>query len=248
MERPRVLVAGPDRLDGYLRPYCLAVEAAGGDPVRAWPRRATLRQSGDLAAFAAGFAGLLLPGGVDVEPSRYGEAPHPELGATDAELDEVQIALARHALESGWPTLAICRGAQVLGVAAGGALFQDLPSQLPSAVVHRLGDPHPKDALAHQIALDPGSRLAALVGTTRLTVNSRHHQAIRDAVDSSLGPLRVVGRAPDGVVEAIESSDLPFLVGVQWHPENLVRNSAEARALFRAHVGACRHATCRAGQ
>ena len=242
MSRSRVLVAGPDRLDDYLRPYVRAVEFGGGEGVRAWPEENHREPIADLLA---SFDALLLPGGLDVDPARYGEAPHPKLGDTDPELDEGQIALARAALAIGLPTLAICRGIQVLGVAVGCTLYQDLPSQRPSSVVHRR--PKPKDALVHEVEIDPPSRLAAIVGAGRQPVNSRHHQAVRGDAGVAVGPLRVVGHAPDGVVEAVEHPDLPFFIGVQWHPENLVATRPEALALFRAFVAAGGHATCRAG-
>jgi len=243
---PRILVAGPDRLDDYLRPYCEALRRAGADPARAWPTPDALADGADLQRFLAGYHGLLLPGGADVEPWRYGQAPHPMLGATDAELDEGQLALARLALRSGFPTLAICRGIQVVAVAVGAILCQDLPAQRPSAVRHRV--PTPKDALSHEVELEPDSRLAALCGPGRFPVNSRHHQAVQDGERAGwVGPLRVVARAPDGVVEGIESPDHPFAVSVQWHPENLVDGRPEARRLFRGFVSACGRASCRQG-
>jgi putative glutamine amidotransferase len=237
--KPRILVAGPDRQDGYLRTYVSALTLAGADARRAWPVAG--RFPGSVGDWLAEYDGVVLPGGVDVMPSLYGEEPHPMIGDTDEELDRVQVALANHALATGFPLLAICRGAQVLGVAAGGTLYQDLPSQRPSVVNHQIREP--KDALAHEVKVDAASQLAGVTGLTRFSVNSRHHQAVR-CDEEWLGPLRVVARAPDGLVEAVEHPMHPFLIGVQWHPENLAAGHVEALALFRGFVVACGHATC----
>jgi putative glutamine amidotransferase len=239
--RPRILLAGPDRQNDRLRAYREALELAGATPVRDWPRMEVIGDHEGLRAFLHSFDGLLLPGGADVEPEHYGEVRH-GCEATDAELDRVQLALARLILGDGFPTLAICRGIQVLGVAAGGGLYQDLPSQHPSAVNHRVKEP--KDALAHAVELDPASRLAAVSGSTNLAVNSRHHQAVRDGTGENerewVGPLRIVARAPDGVVEGLEHPRHSFVVAVQWHPENLVGSGTEALRLFEEFVEACR--------
>ncbi len=237
----RVLVAGPARLHDYLAPYCEALEAVGAVPVRDWPTKDALRDEAALRAFLERFQGLLLPGGADVEPWRYGEAPIPELGKTDAELDEGQLALAGLAMRSDLPTLGICRGIQVMAVAAGVGLYQDLPAQQPSNVAHEVRTT--RQTLAHEVEVAPGSRLASLCGAARFAVNSRHHQAIRaDGRAEWVGPLRVVARAPDGIVEGIEGPDHRFLVAVQWHPENLVERHPEAAGLFRGFAAACGHA------
>ncbi len=250
---PRILVPGPARLDGYFRPYFDALRLAGGEPVRAWPSPDEPGDPEEASRCLADFQGLLLPGGADVEPRRYGEPPAPELGATDPELDEGQLSLARAALERALPILGICRGFQVLVVAAGGRLYQDLPSQRPSSVPHRV--PEPKWALAHEVRVDSSSRLAALCGVGPFPVNSRHHQAVRMPEDGELagspgnthlapGPLRPTAWAPDGLVEGLEHPGRPFCVAVQWHPEDLMESRPEAGALLRGFVSACRHATC----
>ena len=243
---PRILVLGPERLDDYLRPYCEALHQVGAEPVRAWFASETPSDVAGLQRFVESYHGLVLPGGPDVEPWRYGEKPHRRLGRTDPELDEGHLAMAGFALRSSLPTLAICRGIQVIAVAARAALYQDLPSQRPSAVAHRA--PKPRDALAHEVEVERDSRLAALCGSRRFPVNSRHHQAAREGETAGwVGSLRVVARAPDGVVEGLEDPDHPFLVAVQWHPENLVEARPEARDLFSGFVAACRHATCYEG-
>jgi len=152
--------------------------------------------------------------------------------------DEYEIALARQALAHRLPLFAICRGAQVLNVAAGGTLFQDLPSQHPAPLTHSLVEP--KTAVAHDIAVSPKSCLAVLMRAEldsqgRIAVNSRHHQSVKD-----LAPGFVASATgPDGVIEAIEKPDAPFCVGVQWHPENFWQ-TGEFSTLFSGLVGAAR--------
>jgi putative glutamine amidotransferase len=183
----------------------------------------------------AGIDGLVLTGGGDVDPHLYGQEPHPTFSPDDAGRDEAEIALARAALAARMPMLAICRGVQVLNVAAGGSLVQDIPSAIPQALDHRVESS--PSAIAHDVWVTAGSQLAQLLaerldGDT-LAVNSRHHQAVQD-----VAPGFVVGAtAPDGVIEAIEAPALPFCVGVQWHPENFWR-TGEFRALFEGLVAA----------
>ena len=232
-----ILVAGPPDRESYLRPYLAALRAAGAEPTLAWPDAETRGDRARLRDLLGRFSGLLLPGGKDVEPWRYGEQPHPGLGDVDPNLDEGELALARLAVEADFPTLAICRGIQVLGVAVGGTLYQDLPSQRPGGLSHRVTPP--PNALAHDVDVTVGSRLHEVLGSTRLAVNSRHHQAVRADGGDRVGELRIVARAPDGVVEGLEAAGLRFVVGVQWHPENLVEESVEARRLFGGFVEAC---------
>lgn len=158
--------------------------------------------------------GVLLTGGVDVDPVIYGETPHPTV-ETDAARDDYEIALAKLAIERDVPLLAICRGVQVLNVAAGGTLIQDLPSQHPSSIAHSITEP--KNSIAHPVEITPGTCLSVLLGApTSIDVNSRHHQAVKDTAPEFV----VAAVSPDGVVEAIERPESAFCVGVQWHPEN----------------------------
>lgn len=160
--------------------------------------------------------GLLLTGGADVDPVHYGEEDrHPTL-SLEAGRDDYEIALARTAMERDMPVLAICRGVQLLNVAAGGTLYQDLPSQFPSSVDHRIKEP--VDQAVHTVKIDASSRLARLVGADAgdVSVNSRHHQAVRKVAPGFVA----VAHADDGVVEGIEQPEKTFCVGVQWHPEN----------------------------
>jgi putative glutamine amidotransferase len=176
--------------------------------------------------------GVLLTGGVDVDPREYGEAPHPTV-EIDPARDAFELALARETLARNLPLLAICRGAQVLNVAAGGTLIQDLPSQHPSKLNHSLTTP--KHAIAHDVTIAPATCLATLLGSGTVAVNSRHHQAVKDTAPGFI----VSATAPDGVIEAIERPDASFCVGVQWHPENFVA-TGEFRPLFDQLVRAAR--------
>jgi putative glutamine amidotransferase len=184
-----------------------------------------------------GIGGLLLPGGGDVEPARYGQEPHPSLVDVEPLRDEFEIALVREARSRNLPIFAICRGLQVLNVAFGGTLVQDIPSQVPGALEHRLAvPPHEAFALAHEVWIDKDTRLARLMserlgGADTCDVNSRHHQAVKQVAPN----LHVSATAPDGVIEAIEDPSAPFCLAVQWHPENFWR-TGEFRPLFETFV------------
>jgi len=185
---------------------------------------------------------LVLTGGEDVSPARYGEAPHPALGRISDERDAAEIALVQAAHELRVPTLAICRGVQILNVALGGTLIQDIPSQVGAEINHDPDTPRTSQSHGAEIATD--SRLARALGVTRMQVNSVHHQAIRRVAPT----LRVVATAPDGVIEAVETApdDPWWCVGVQWHPEDLFDRSELDARLFSALAGATSGATAAA--
>lgn len=207
----------------WLRPdYRSALERAGA-------RIRELTPASPLPEALDGCDGVLLTGGVDVEPSEYGEAAHPTV-ETDPVRDAYELALTREALARDLPVLAICRGAQVLNVAAGGTLVQDIPSARPGALPHQIE--HPASAVAHDVQVPEGTCLARLLdrrlGHDRtVAVNSRHHQSIKDTAPGFV----VAAMAPDGIVEAIEKPAARFCVGVQWHPENFWQ-TGEFRELF----------------
>jgi putative glutamine amidotransferase len=186
-----------------------------------------------------GADGLLLTGGDDVAPTRYGEERHPATTEVPPERDEFELALVALARKKGLPIFAICRGIQVLNVACGGTLIQDIPTQLTGALEHRFKvPPHQPFDLAHEVWLEKDSLLAKLMrerltGGDSLEVNSRHHQAVKDVAKG----FRSVATAPDGVIEAIEDPSVPFCLGVQWHPENFWR-TGEFRALFEGFAAA----------
>ena len=190
-----------------------------------------------------GMDGLLLTGGDDVAPTRYGEQAHPAVKEVAPERDEFELALVQEARRRGMPILAICRGMQVLNVASGGSLVQDIPSQVTGAIDHRQQvPPHQSFDMAHEVWVDKDSLLAKLlrerlVDADTCSVNSRHHQAVKRLAEG----FKVSATAPDGVIEAIEDSSGAFCVGVQWHPENFYR-TGEFRPLFEGFVeAAARH-------
>ena len=175
-----------------------------------------------------GMAGLVLTGGEDVNPARYGVNPRPELGDVHDDRDAFEMALVEAARARALPTLAICRGVQILNVALGGTLLQDIPSEWTNPIVHD-GD-WKRTARVHEVDVVPGSRLAQALGTERPVVNSMHHQAV-----AAVAPqLATVARAPDGIVEGVEwPTDDWWMIGVQWHPEELIGTSEPwDRALF----------------
>ena len=186
-----------------------------------------------------GVGGLVLTGGDDVGPQRYGESPHPAVTEVAPERDVFEIALVQEARRRGLPILAICRGIQVMNVAAGGTLVQDIPSQVIGALTHKLAvPPHASFEYAHDVWVDDASLLAKLLqerlnGSDSCAVNSRHHQAPKTIAPG----FRVVATAPDGIVEAIEDPTARFCLGVQWHPENFWR-TGEFRPLFEGLVEA----------
>lgn len=179
--------------------------------------------------------GLVLTGGEDVAPRRYGAEPHPSVDDVHELRDECELALVRAARERGIPTLAICRGIQLANVAFGGTLVQDIPSERRGADCH---DPHAaRDRRVHLVHVDDGSTLAGALGARRITTNSMHHQSVDRLGDH----LRVSARSTDGIVEGIEWADSSWwMVGVQWHPEELVRDPEPwDRQLFAAFARRC---------
>jgi len=215
---------------GMREDYARSVELSGAIPVVLPSQRPE-----DAAALLDRLDGLLLSGGIDVDPSLYGRPRHPKLGRVDRRRDDFELALTREALARDLPILAICRGHQVLNVATGGTLLQDIPSELKGAVTHDA--PGRRTRRSHAIDVDPASKLGEILGGGPLAVNSFHHQAV-DRLGRGLSPA---GRCPeDGVVEALEAADRRFVVAVQWHPESFWDDPVSFQPLFDAHVEACR--------
>lgn len=210
--------------------YALAVAAAGGAPVLV-PPLDPIEHGAALDRILASLDGILFPGGVDVHPRHFGEERHPTV-TVDEQLDALELWLARWAVEHELTTLGICRGQQLLNVALGGSLVQDLPSE---GVRHPQSAPAQRDELAHAVEVEDGSRLAEILGARRFRANSFHHQAVR-----RLGRgLKPVAWSEDGVVEGVESTEHPWLLAVQFHPEDLVESHEPSRRLFAAFVAAC---------
>jgi putative glutamine amidotransferase len=210
-------------------PYCDAVLASAGAPALI---SCTLPVE-SLPKLFERLDGLILTGGGDVHPRFYDETPIDALDSFDERRDQAEIALARWAMDVSLPTLGICRGVQVMNVALGGTLHQDISQQIPSALDHDHRD-QARDKLAHTVVLDPTSRLTGLLKEDSLWVNSRHHQALK-----RLSPeLRRSAWSEDDLTEAVEVPGHPFALGVQWHPEALP-DRPESRALFRGLIEAC---------
>jgi putative glutamine amidotransferase len=212
--------------------YTAAVAAAGGLPI-AIPLNLPEDALKDLCRR---LNGLLLAGGGDVDPVHYDEDPHPALGGLDPARDRVELMMARWALEDGIALLGICRGIQTLNVAAGGTLYQDIPTQYPGAVHHSYDlSESPWERPTHGVRLAGDSYLANCLAATDLRTNSFHHQAVKQVAPG----FTVTGWAEDGLIEAIEDPTAPyFTVGVQWHPEAMTHVDAAARRLFAAFVEA----------
>lgn len=226
-----------DYADGTRRPiycnnraYVHAIEYAGGVPILI----PFLDDFTLLDTLLPRLDGLLLSGGVDIDPVVYEEAPHPLCDQPDKELDELELRLANWALQEDIPTLGVCRGIQILNVALGGTLYQDIDDLCPGSLHHSQRQ-HPRDYLAHRVNVLPGSRVEQLLGPDSFMVNSLHHQAIhtpgRDVVIS--------GTADDGIAEMLEVTGRRFIIAAQFHPEEIYLKEAASARLFAAFVQAC---------
>jgi putative glutamine amidotransferase len=207
--------------------YVEAVRKAGAIPVLIPP------QPENAAEVVEQLDGILLAGGEDADPALYNEERHPTVTDTmDPRRQGNDVALARAARERGIPTLGICLGMQVMNVAAGGSLVQDIDSQVGTEIQHAS---RPENRARHDVLVEQGTRIASILPATELNVNSSHHQAVRNLAEG----LRITAHAPDGIVEGLEDPRHPFYVGVQWHPEDMP-GEASAEALFGAFVQAAR--------
>ena len=209
------------------RTYVDAVLGAGGLPILV-----PFVPPAEADAYLALLDGLVLSGGAfDVPPALYGEAPRPACGPLVPERTDTELHLLRAALARAVPVLGICGGMQLLNVALGGSLHQDLPADVG---IHGHQQPAPKDVPSHDVEVVAGTRLAGLVGAGRLRVNSTHHQAVKTVAPG----LLVTARSPDGVVEGIELPGATFAVGVQWHPEAALRHEPRHAEIYRGLVRA----------
>jgi putative glutamine amidotransferase len=205
--------------------YVDAVRAAGLTPVILPPLELP-----ELESVLGAVDGVVFTGGEDVDPAEYGAEPHRETQSPHRRRDKCELALVRLAQKRGMPTLAICRGIQVVNVALGGTLVQDIPSERPSSINH--DQSHEREDRVHEVQVEARSMLANALDATSLSVNSSHHQALAHVADG----LRVTARAADGIIEGAEwAGDDWWMLGVQWHPEELIRDaSGWDRGLFRA--------------
>jgi putative glutamine amidotransferase len=224
---PRIAIAPCRAMADYLE----AVKRTGGEPVELDLQR------DDPTDVIRRHDALLLTGGGDVNPALYGEAPHETFQASEPGRDEYEVALVSAAMASQLPIFAICRGMQLLNVALGGTLIQDIPSMVNGAANHAV--PEPRFAIAHEVWVAKGSRLATLMAEKMdgdiCPVNSRHHQAVKQVAQG----WDISATAPDGVIEAMEQPGELFRMAVQWHPENFWR-TGEFRPLFEAFIDAAR--------
>jgi len=213
--------------------YVRAIEQAGGIPLIV-PAGISGNLAGDVLDR---MDGLLLSGGPDLDPALFGEAPHQRLGQVSPERDIIEIPLTQAALARGVPILAICRGIQTLNVSAGGTLIQDIVSLVPGALKHR--QEAPRWHGSHGVQIEPGSLIAALLGTTEIRVNTFHHQCVKAVAPG----FKITARAPDGVIEGIEGPG-GFVLGVQWHPEGMFERVPVFAGLFRGLVEAASGPKC----
>jgi putative glutamine amidotransferase len=208
--------------------YVAAVQRAGGVPILVPPIPEHAARYLDLVD------GIILAGGGDIAPEHYRGSVHALNYGVDAQRDELELTLAREIMRRRQPTLAICRGMQVLNVALGGTLIEHLPAVVGESVLHRKP---PRDPTPHAVRLKAGSRLAAITGVIELQPMSWHHQAIRAAAPG----LEVVATAPDGTIEAVEMPGAPWLIAVQWHPELTAHEDPVQQRLFDALIAATRN-------
>ena len=221
------MVGESTRYEG-IATYTRALDRAGGAPIFI-----PLNLSDEtLRGVFDRLDGLLFQGGADVHPKEYGEAVESYCGAIDVACDETELRLLRWAFAASMPLLAICRGIQVLNVAAGGSLYQDIDAQLNTGLRHPHIKGYASTYRAHPIDVEPQSRLAHAIGTTKIEVNSRHHQSVKQVAPG----FCVTARAPDGVIEAIESTNGHYALGVQFHPENLIDDDPRIFQIFKEFV------------
>ncbi len=209
-------------------PNIISIERAGGIPI--------VIPSGlnndTLRALYERVDGVLLPGGGDVDPAYYNAERHPKTGNIDDKRDAAELVVARWTVEDDRPLFGICRGVQTMNIALGGTLIQDIPSLVETQIVHDTPTDLPRDHLMHDVHIASSTRLADIIGE-KVTVNSHHHQSIEQPGQY----LNVTAHAPDGVIEAIEMPHKRFVLGVQWHPEDLGDDAVTLR-LFGAFIEA----------
>jgi putative glutamine amidotransferase len=209
--------------------YAKSIASAGGLPILI-PLNIS---NDDLGLLLPRVDGILFTGGLDVDPRQYGNPPHPKASGVDADRDRVEIHLVQELIIHGKPFLGICRGCQVINIALGGSLYEDLPEQFASNIQHNCHD-LPRNYLAHTVELQSSSRISQILSADFNSVNSLHHQGVNRLGDG----LHISALAPDGLVEAFELENFPFGMAVQWHPEEL-QEHASMRKLFSSFVWAC---------
>lgn len=209
-----------------------AIANAGGIPL-ILPH---LANEADVAQLAEEIAGLYLTGGYDIDPTLFGEEPHPKLGTIIPSRDVFEMELIKQMLKKDKPILAVCRGCQILNIVAGGDMYQDIYTQCDGELLQH-SQKAPKGHASHYVNVLEGSLLHDITQMEVLRVNSRHHQANREVID----PFQVSGTANDGIIESIESKEHAFVLGLQWHPENLVfEHDLASFRIFQRFIAACK--------
>jgi len=209
------------------RHYVKGIAAVGGTPVIL----PLLQDKEQIKEMAKRLDGLLISGGVDMDPLIFGEEPHPKMGRIDPERDFFEKNILENFLEEDKAVFGICRGCQIINLVLGGTIYQDITSQMDSELIKHSQNA-PRWYPTHSIEVEKGSKLSKVLGDGKIKVNSFHHQAIKEGAPGFF----VSARAADGVVEAIESKNGQFLVGVQWHPEHLWERDQKTLALFRMFI------------
>lgn len=210
----------------------MAIEAAGGLPVLI----PVSVNADTLRALYERVDAILLPGGRDINPQRYQAAPLPTTHTPDDARDEAEITLAHWAIADDRPLLGICRGHQLLNVALGGTLIQDVATETATTITHDTPRDIPRNFVAHEATINPDSRLARILGVVKIGVNSLHHQAVKAAAPGAY----ITAYAPDGIIEGLELPDRRFALSIQWHPEDMYQCDKSAQNLFTAFVDAAR--------
>ncbi len=209
--------------------YVQVISQAGGAPVLI-PLGLPENQIDDMLPR---LDGILLSGGGDIDPNLFGAEPHPMVDYVDPDRDRLEIQLVHQIIQKRVPFLGICRGIQVINIALGGTLFTHLPDQFPGTIHHPYIEGNPRDFLAHEVQIQPGSHLDRILGQRTIMVNSMHHQGIDRLADD----LQETGHSLDGLIEGVELRDYNYGIAVQWHPEWLA-NQSPMRALFKSFVKA----------
>lgn len=208
-----------------------AIELAGGMPVLL----PFLINEKDIEELVHRIDGLYLTGGYDIDPTLFGEEPHPKLGTIIPARDKFEIAMVHKMRELKKPILGVCRGCQIMNIAVGGDMYQDIYSQIDDQLLQH-SQKAPKEHGSHYVNVREDSLLNQLTGKTKLTVNSRHHQANRYIPEG----FQVSGKATDGIIEAIEGTDDLFFLGLQWHPENMaITGMDESKKIYQGFIKAC---------
>ncbi|MEQ6388894.1 gamma-glutamyl-gamma-aminobutyrate hydrolase family protein [Bacillaceae bacterium S4-13-58] len=192
-------------------------------------------EKSDVYQIAKSIDGLYLTGGYDIDPTLFGEEPHPNLGIITPTRDQFEVELIKALLQMNKPILAVCRGCQILNIAMGGDMYQDIYDQINGDLLQH-NQKAPKDHASHYVYVESNTLLYSLAKNNKIKVNSRHHQANRKVVS----PMQVCGRASDSVIEAIESAGHSFVLGLQWHPENMAMSGDQVSInIYNAFIDTC---------